>query len=80
MNVHVADPKASSEEVMHEYGFSLVKQPDCDYDVVIVAVSHTEYMAYDEDYFASITKPHALIADLKGVYRNKITNRKYWSL
>ncbi len=80
LNVHVADPKASSEEVMHEYGFSLVKQPDNDYDVVIVAVSHTEYMAYDEDYFASISKPHALIADLKGAYRNKINNRKYWSL
>jgi len=80
LNVHVVDPNASSEEVMHEYGFALVDKPDNDYDVVIAAVSHQEYMGLDETYFASITKPHALIADLKGMYREKITNRKYWSL
>ena len=34
----------------------------------------------DDDYFAGITKPHGLVADLKGIYRNKITNRTYWSL
>ena len=80
INVHVTDPKASSEEVMHEYGFSLVDKTDTDYDVVIVAVSHTEYCDLDEKYFASISKPHVLIADLKGIYRNKINNLKYWSL
>ncbi len=80
LNVHVVDPLASSEEVVHEYGFALIKEPDNDYDVVIIAVCHTQYMELDEAYFASITKPHALIADLKGTYRNKITNRKYWSL
>jgi len=80
LNVHVVDPLASSEEVMQEYGFALVDKPDNDYDVVVVAVCHTEYMDLDEDYFLSITKSHALIADLKGMYRNKIINRKYWSL
>jgi len=80
LNVHLVDPLASSEEVMHEYGFPLVEKPDNDYDVVVAAVCHTAYMDLDEAYFASITKPHALIADLKGMYRNKITNRKYWSL
>ena len=30
--------------------------------------------------FAGITKQHGLIADLKGLYRNKITKRNYWSL
>jgi UDP-N-acetyl-D-galactosamine dehydrogenase len=34
----------------------------------------------DDNTFAKITKPHAMIADLKGVYRDKITSRKYWSL
>lgn len=80
LNVHVVDPLASSDEVKHEYGFALTEKPDNDYDVVIAAVCHTKYMNLDEDYFASITKPHALIADLKGMYRNKISNRKYWSL
>ncbi len=80
LQVHVTDPKASSEELKREYGFQLVDKTDTDYDAVIIAVSHNEYRGFDEDYFSSITKPSAIIADLKGVYRNKITNRKYWSL
>lgn len=80
LNVHIVDPYASSEELMHEYGFSLVSEADNDYDVIIAAVRHNEYRKLDDSYFASITRPHALIADLKGMYRNKITTRKYWSL
>ncbi|HVX51349.1 MAG TPA: nucleotide sugar dehydrogenase [Chitinophagaceae bacterium] len=80
LNVHIVDPCASSEELMHEYGFSLVSEADNDYDVIIAAVRHNEYRKLDDSYFASITRPHALIADLKGMYRNKITTRKYWSL
>jgi UDP-N-acetyl-D-galactosamine dehydrogenase len=34
----------------------------------------------DDKAFAEITKPDAMIADVKGVYRGKITSRKYWSL
>jgi UDP-N-acetyl-D-glucosamine/UDP-N-acetyl-D-galactosamine dehydrogenase len=34
----------------------------------------------DDAAFAKITKRHAIIADLKGMYRGKITSRKYWSL
>ena len=80
LNVHIVDPLASSEELKHEYGFGLTRETDNDYDVVILAVPHTAYKLLDENYFNSITKPHALIADIKGLYRNKITNRYYWSL
>jgi UDP-N-acetyl-D-galactosamine dehydrogenase len=47
---------------------------------VIITVPHLPYKDLDDAHFASITKEHALIADLKGIYRNKIVNRKYWSL
>lgn len=80
LNVHIVDPHASSDELQHEYGFSLTREMDNDYDVVIVAVPHTAYRLLDERYFDSITKKHALVADLKGLYRNKIANRYYWSL
>lgn len=80
LNVHIIDPHASSEELEHEYGFGLTKDTDNDYDAVILAVPHTPFKLLDEKYFSSITKPHALIADLKGLYRNKIANRYYWSL
>jgi UDP-N-acetyl-D-glucosamine/UDP-N-acetyl-D-galactosamine dehydrogenase len=79
LNVEVVDPYASSEELKHEYGFELVKQPTGPYDAVIVTVPHKEYTTLDNDYFVSITKEYALIADLKGIYRNKITSRPYWS-
>jgi UDP-N-acetyl-D-glucosamine/UDP-N-acetyl-D-galactosamine dehydrogenase len=79
LNVDVADPYAETEEVQHEYGFSLT-QIGTNYDAVIVTVPHNDYKVLDDAYFASITKPHAIIADLKGIYRNKITSRAYWSL
>ena len=80
VNVDVEDPLADSEQLKHEYGFELVKNISNDYDAVIIAVPHRDYMQLDEKYFAGITKPHALIADLKGLYRKKINNRTYWSL
>lgn len=80
VNVDVEDPHADSEELQHEYGFGLTKTIDQDYDVVIVTVPHAEYQKLDDAYYAGITKDHGMIADLKGMYRNKITNRTYWSL
>lgn len=79
LNVDVVDPYADGEELNHEYGFGLADNVGKDYDAVIISVSHETYVKLDEDYFASITKPHAIIADLKGMYRGKINNRKYWS-
>lgn len=80
VNVEVEDPHADSDELLHEYGFGLVKNPGNDYDAVIVTVPHKDYLALDDSYFAGITKSHGMIADLKGIYRNKINNRTYWSL
>jgi UDP-N-acetyl-D-glucosamine/UDP-N-acetyl-D-galactosamine dehydrogenase len=79
LNVDVVDPHADSEEMKHEYGFGLAEKIGKDYDAVIVSVCHEPYADLDDKYFASITKPQAIIADLKGMYRGKISNRKYWS-
>lgn len=80
LNVDVTDPYADSDELKHEYGFELTPKLSNDYDAVIVTVPHKEYKALDDNYFASISKEHAMVADLKGIYRNKISTRKYWSL
>ncbi len=80
LNVHVTDPHAENDEVKHEYGFELVKEVGTDYDAVLVTVPHNTYKVLDDAYFAGITKPKALVADLKGIYRNRITSRFYWSL
>jgi UDP-N-acetyl-D-galactosamine dehydrogenase len=80
VNVDVEDPYADSDELMHEYGFGLSERLSDEYDAVIVAVPHEPYLTLDDNYFSGITKRHGLIADLKGLYRNKITKRNYWSL
>ena len=80
VNVDVEDPYADSDELQHEYGFGVTKNLSKDYVAVIVAVPHESYLALDENYFISITKENALIADLKGIYRNRINKRNYWSL
>lgn len=80
VNVDVEDPYADSAELKHEYGFGLTEKTGNDYDAVIVTVPHNEYKELDDQYFSGITKPHGLVADLKGIYRNRIINRTYWSL
>ncbi|HEX6179774.1 MAG TPA: nucleotide sugar dehydrogenase [Chitinophagaceae bacterium] len=80
IHVDVEDPFAVIEEVQHEYGLNLVREAKNGYDAVIVTVPHEPYLKLDDAYFVSITHEHGLIADLKGIYKNKITGRKYWSL
>lgn len=80
LNVFVSDPFASSKEIEHEYGFSLVDKIDNDYDAIIISVPHKPYLSYDAAFFNSITKPHAVIYDLKGIYKGKIKEREYWTL
>ena len=79
LNVDVVDPHADSEELEHEYGFGLADGIGKDYDAVIVTVCHEPYALLDDAYFTSITKPNAIVADLKGTYRSKVKNRAYWS-
>ena len=78
--VDVEDPFAMEEEVHEEYGLHLAGKISNNYDAVIITVPHAQYKDLDNSYFASITREGALIADLKGTYKNKITSRKYWSL
>lgn len=80
IHVDIEDPYATKEEVYEEYGLHLIQQEAKDYDAVIVTVPHKPYLMLTDNYFTSITKENAMIADLKGVFKNKITNRKYWSL
>ncbi len=79
-HVEVVDPHANSKELFEEYGFDLVENIAGTYNSVIVAVNHHEYTILDENYFTSILSQNGLLVDLKGVFRNKINNLKYWTL
>lgn len=81
VQVDVIDPHASSDEMSHEYGVSLIETAGTNYDAVIVAVNHKEYMVLDEDYFKSISKDgKGILVDIKGLYRGRIHDLEYWSL
>jgi UDP-N-acetyl-D-galactosamine dehydrogenase len=80
LHVDFVDPHAEPAEVMNEYHLKLCAAIGKDYDAVILAVAHDEYRNFTEDYLLQITRPQALFADLKGIYRNRITRLKYWSL
>jgi len=80
IQVDVEDPYALGDEVHEEYGLKLCGREEGNYDAVIITVPHREYLGLDAGYFERITKPKALIADLKGLFKNKIPNREYWSL
>jgi len=80
IQVDVEDPFANEEEVLDEYGLHLTDTPGKDYDAVVITIPHDTYLNLNDDYFSSISKPDALVVDLKGIYKGKITSRKYWSL
>jgi UDP-N-acetyl-D-glucosamine/UDP-N-acetyl-D-galactosamine dehydrogenase len=71
--VDVYDPQASSEEVMHEYGLSLIAAPDKKYHAIVMAVSHTEFAELD---WKSLAGEKTVIYDVKGqVSKSVITAR-----
>ena len=80
IQVDVEDPYALPEDVLEEYGLHLAKTPGTNYDAIIITVPHAPYCKLNDAYFAAISKPAAMVFDLKGIYKNHIHSRQYWSL
>jgi UDP-N-acetyl-D-galactosamine dehydrogenase len=47
MNVDVYDSWADAAEVKHEYGLDTVDSPKAEYDAVVLAVAHNEFLETD---------------------------------
>jgi UDP-N-acetyl-D-galactosamine dehydrogenase len=81
INVDIIDPHADSSEMEHEYGIGLITTLREDYDAIILAVNHSEYCNYNEQYFKSLMKNQTgVFVDVKGIYRGQIQDLTYWSL
>ncbi len=81
VHVDVIDPHASSQEMIHEYGVGLINEIGKDYDAIIVAVNHESYKYMTESDFKKLLKDgNGVFVDVKGIYKNKITDLEYWSL
>lgn len=80
LQVEVVDPHADSAEVEHEYGFALSSGQSGLYDAAVLAVPHREYLGKDEAWFRNFLRPNGILIDIKGIYRNQISELEYWSL
>lgn len=81
VKVDVIDPHASSVEMEHEYGVALIDKLTNDYDAIIVAVNHKEYMQLTESDFKNMLKDDlGIFVDVKGIFKGKIKDIEYWSL
>jgi UDP-N-acetyl-D-galactosamine dehydrogenase len=78
--VDVIDPFASPEEFHEEYGLDVSSKPNGLYDAIVMAVAHDEYKNLPEEYFRELTNGQGVLVDVKGIYRNKISELAYWSL
>ena len=80
VNVDVTDPVASSDDLLHEYGFSLTSNLSNDYDAIVITVGHQQYTALDESWFRNHLNGEGLVVDLKGIFKSKLSSLNYWSL
>ncbi|QEE25652.1 Vi polysaccharide biosynthesis UDP-N-acetylglucosamine C-6 dehydrogenase TviB [Rhodanobacter glycinis] len=66
--VDVYDPWVNAVEAQHEYGIALIQQPQADnYDAVIIAVGHREFVALGADGTRALGKPESVVYDVKYV-------------
>jgi UDP-N-acetyl-D-galactosamine dehydrogenase len=69
IKIQLADPMAESHEVEEEYGIGLTKYDDLQpADAVVVAVSHSQYVALDALELKRLCRNSAHIFDVKAIY------------
>jgi UDP-N-acetyl-D-galactosamine dehydrogenase len=78
--VDVVDPFADAGEVMDEYDIELKTEIATNYDAVIVAVAHKQYLPLEEETFEGYMNKPGIVYDIKGIYRKKFKNIQYLCL
>ena len=73
----IADPVADAQEAYHEYGIKLVDLDTIkNMDAVIIAVSHTEFISFDEEklnkLFKNTNNENKVLVDVKGIFNRKL--------
>lgn len=67
-NVDVFDPWVNPEEANEEYGVTPIMEPaNGEYDAIILAVSHQEFVAMGVDKIRALGKPGAVLYDVKSL-------------
>jgi UDP-N-acetyl-D-glucosamine/UDP-N-acetyl-D-galactosamine dehydrogenase len=74
MQVDVYDPHADAHEVMEEYGVALIKEITNQYDAVVLAVSHKEFLSLD--YKSLCKNGNSVIFDTKSFLDRAIVDAR----
>lgn len=64
LELDVFDPNANNNEVKKHYGFDLIKKIENKYDLIILAVSHKEFLSLN---ISSLLKKNGVVFDIKSV-------------
>ncbi|HSR66183.1 MAG TPA: nucleotide sugar dehydrogenase, partial [Xanthomonadaceae bacterium] len=68
-SVDIHDPWAEPAQALHEYGVSLLPEPQPGaYDAIVVAVAHDQFRALGVDGLRRLANGRAVIYDIKGVF------------
>ena len=70
MTVDVIDPHASIEEVRHEYDIELKREPSGQYNSIVIAVGHREYVQLMDSDYKQLFKGKPFVFDIKKILRS----------
>jgi UDP-N-acetyl-D-galactosamine dehydrogenase len=79
ITVDIYDPCVDKDELSETYSLSLVQGIGADYDGIIAAVKHEEFVLFDKAKFIEIASPNAILMDIKSMYK-PFKELTYWSL
>lgn len=79
IHVHVIDPHGDPNELAHEYGITLIEEPVGLYDIIVLAVGHSEYIQMTPEDFRKLSKDEIYMFDIKGM-KNPREFKNYWRL
>ncbi|RHW16647.1 nucleotide sugar dehydrogenase [Sphingomonas gilva] len=83
-DVTVVDPLANAAEANHEYGIAISSEPPADrrFNIVILAVPHTQYCAMDEQAIRALLTEGGLFADIPGAIAPRLSDQtiRTWTL
>jgi len=75
--VDIYDPKVCPIRVNQEYGLKLIKEiVEQDYDALILAVEHKEFLAKDTTFWNSLLKEVRVVFDIKGVLPKEFVDER----
>ena len=82
VTVDVEDPGVSASEVERQYQLSLITRADSDYDAVVIAVKHDQYVSMPDEGYLSYFRDKPIVFDLKRAKPGlkKFKNLTYWTL